>query len=127
MTDETQAKMSGDISPPEMSPPEPVPPPRRKGGWPKGRRRVAPTPREKMADEFAGATTGRGWNNDCPDACDRFHPQGLGCYITKQGSGGCGHPEKSGLQSADKNNHKVIERFSRFKTYLDHLKVDRRA
>jgi hypothetical protein len=103
-------------------PPRPAPTPKPP---PQPRPEPGPGPAwddEAEDSEFLGMTGGQGWNNRCPNACNEKQ----GCVITREGSGICGHPEKSGLQTADQQRPKIVERYARARKYLAHQKVDRR-
>ena len=102
-------------------------PPHRRTGWPKGKARKfkprPPGPAPAKDSEFAGMSSGEGWNSRCADACNIK----TGCVITRyEGSGNCGHPDKGGLQAADLMRPKVLDRYNRARKYLAHLKIDKR-
>jgi hypothetical protein len=115
---------------PENNEPQPqteILPTHRRGGWPKGKQRKfkprASQPKPEKESEFAGMSSGEGWNSRCAALCNPKQ----GCVITRgEGSGNCGHPEKGGLQAADLLKPKVVERYNAARKYLAHLKVDKR-
>jgi hypothetical protein len=98
--------------------------PKKKGGWPKGRKRRKKAARAvpfKAPEEFAGMTA-----LECLDGCKANLAAGKPCCLLSE-KNVCIHPMKSGITPELMGNPRVLARYMRAKKALAHQKIDLRG